>query len=133
MEDIFVAKYDGTTGSLEWAKRFGGVNYENGMNLRVQVDGKLFLTGYYSGTMAFGPITLNASPIFNELFVAHLDASGTPLWAVRGGGADFDQGSAISVFDRTVYVTGFIRANSDFGLISLTPVGQDCIVGRIHY
>ena len=55
LQDIFVAKYFGTTGSHAWSKRFGASNdSDSGVGVSVDGSGNTVVTGQFQGTVDFG-------------------------------------------------------------------------------
>ncbi|MCB2409370.1 LamG-like jellyroll fold domain-containing protein [Hymenobacter lucidus] len=93
----------------------------------VDAAGNVFVTGNFSGTVAFGSTVLSAVGN-NDLFVAkYVPATATWAWAQSGGGIDNDLGSGIAVSGGSVYVTGHITnttANTNgvlFGGTGTTP------------
>lgn len=92
--NIFVAKFipSGSGGSWAFAEAFqsSGLAVVTGMVLDAQ--GNIVLAGYFTGsTLNFGATTLTApdsvdgGPDVSNGFVAKLDASGNPLWALGFG------------------------------------------------
>ena len=94
------------------------------------VTGNVYITGSFTGTIAFGNIQLTSAG-GNDLFVAKWSPT-AQAWtsAVRGGGLGNDQGSGIAVIKRdptspitTVHVTGFFTTNAT------TPTSSAVIAG----
>jgi hypothetical protein len=89
----------------------------------VDALGNVFVTGYFTGQVAFGNSVLTSAGN-NDLFVAkYVPTTGTWAWAQRGGGTGSDSGYGIAVSGTNVYVTGGIvnnRANSATVLFSGT-------------
>jgi hypothetical protein len=76
--DAYVAKYD-AQGSLLWAKSYWDQENMEGQALAVGPDDLPYLAGTYEGQPTLGSTTL---PYGNpSLFLAKLDANGTPTWA----------------------------------------------------
>jgi hypothetical protein len=69
--DIFVAKYD-TGGNTLWAKRAGGIAFDDSHSVSTDISGNVFVTGFFgSASIAFGSDTLaNAGGI--DIFTAKL-------------------------------------------------------------
>ncbi len=58
-DDIFVAKYDGLTGSHIWSKEFGDTVIDRGTAVAIDTIGNVLLSGYFKGIADFGsgPLT----------------------------------------------------------------------------
>lgn len=115
------------TPTWQWGKRpSGGTSSDFGQNICTDVNGNVFLTGYFSSpTISFGSTTLtNASSTGTDFFIAKYDASGNVLWTQRSGGTSSDYGYGVSTdVNGNVYVTGYFLSSSiTFGSITLTNV-----------
>ena len=76
--DIFVVKYNGA-GNVVWAKSAGGIYYDNGIGISVDVNGNAYLTGgFQSNTISFGNTTLTNATTngYADIFTAKLDSTG---------------------------------------------------------
>ena len=60
-DDIFVAKYS-SDGALAWAKAMGGTDYDRGAGIAVGLDGSVYTTGYFNGTVDFDPGKRHVQP-----------------------------------------------------------------------
>ncbi len=115
-----------------WAVNMGGKNMESPVAISVDPNGQIAITGEFQGTAIIGNDTLNAvygrdvfiagefqsQFIFNDIsyssegnldgFLAKYDISGTPQWAVTGGGSrnEFFNKVAVEAGGNAVYVTG---------------------------
>jgi hypothetical protein len=87
--DIFVAKYDNSTGTLVWATSAGGSGNDQGFGIAVDGSGNNYVTGVDSG----------------DIFVAKFDSSGTPVWATNAGPGSGGFGIALDGSGNS-YVTG---------------------------
>ncbi len=87
--DIFITKLDGD-GNTVWVETFGDEDPAQAADQLVWgvvVDGssRVVLSGTFGGTLVFGsPVTAQGDP---SLFVAAVDASGSPQWMSPFGGA----------------------------------------------
>ena len=103
-DDAFVVKYD-SAGTLLWARRIGGIlSEEELISVNTDSAGNIVVTGPYNSN----PVTIynadgsNAFTLTNsgssDGFVVKYNSAGTPLWALRFGGAGID-GSESITFD----------------------------------
>lgn len=115
--DIFVAKFN-STGVFQWVKGFGGSGSDGASGIRVDTSGNIYITGYFSGQVNFGNITLTAQGVLYA-FVAKLDKQGDAAWAhefgVTGPRGTEHKGVALDLDqDANVYVTGTFTETVDF-------------------
>ncbi len=116
-KDIFLAKYD-FSGKLIWALSVGGGNEDEGLALFTDLQGNVYMTGTFMGTVDFDPspfirrLTSNGG---KDLFLAKYDPWGNLLWAYNIGERNNDQGVALFVDPKgSLYLAGnFINA-ADF-------------------
>jgi Beta-propeller repeat/FG-GAP-like repeat len=118
--DVFVAKYN-SSGALQWAKRAGGTEFEEGFGIAVDGSGNSYITGYFEGAATFGlgegNQTMLTSDGSDDVFVAKYNSIGTLQWARRAGGTGFDDGFGIAVDGSgNGYVTGYFQGTATFGL-----------------
>jgi hypothetical protein len=120
---MFVAKYS-PSGSLLWAKGFGGTAMASDFGPAVAVDGTnniVLLGRLQSANVNFGGITITP-PGSSSLVLVKISSSGATLWAkAYGTGKVVPQGLAI---DRSgdIGVTGQFGTASDFGGGSISSV-----------
>ena len=71
--DIFTAKYN-TNGTLEWAKRAGGLSGDGGRAITSLSDDSTVVTGFFCGSATFGPGESNQTALTSagsyDIFVA---------------------------------------------------------------
>ncbi|HEX5002145.1 MAG TPA: T9SS type A sorting domain-containing protein [Bacteroidia bacterium] len=124
---IFVAKYD-SSGTVLWARNATGVTSSAVNDIKTDMDGNVYLTGYFSGGfMAFGSDTIfgQAQPVMQQVFIVKFDSSGTFLWANSSSGVTaYGTGLACDT-NGNVFVTGYFYSNNPvtFGNDSLTSEG----------
>lgn len=117
--DGFLARYHGD-GSLAWVEQFGGAaGNDAGISVAAIADGSCVVTGTFTGTATFGKgvnlVTLSAAG-GTDVFVARYDATGTLLWARRGGGPDDDVARGITLAaNGDVVVCGGFGGTATFG------------------
>jgi uncharacterized delta-60 repeat protein len=140
--DIFIARYN-SNGTLAWATQAGGITGEWGKGITALSDNSTILTGYFTGTIYFGPGEPNETIIMSagnsDIFIARYNSDGTINWARRAGGSSTDEGSAVATLsDDSSVVTGYFRESATFGpveeneTILTTAGGTDIFVARYN-
>ena len=82
--DLFVAKF-GPDGTPLWVRSAGGANFDEAMDVAVDGEGRITITGYFeSPSITFGSTVLNKQGNM-DAWVAQYDASGNAQWARRYG------------------------------------------------
>ena len=104
--------------SLGWVESFHGTHQEVGKAVVTDVQGNIYTTGYFLGTVDFDP-GINNYPLSSsgqqDIFISKLDMNGHFVWAKRIGGSGNDISNAITMdIDGNIYVTGFFRNTVDF-------------------
>jgi hypothetical protein len=123
VQDIFIAKYDGS-GALLWARNAGGILNEEVFGICVDGEHGLYITGSTAGVAYFGADSLveNTPNSGSDLLLAKYDLSGTFQWAKRCGGEDWDVGKAVGVdLDGNLFVTGYYTTAAYFDGFLLNP------------
>jgi hypothetical protein len=119
LNDIFLAKYDGT-GALLWGFNIGGNKNDEGLDVVTDAAGNVYLSGEFSGTVDFDPgagVT-NLSSTFSggQMFVAKYSPSGTLIWARHIASITFGDNAATHVaLDAmgNVYLQGYFQGTID--------------------
>jgi Ig-like domain-containing protein/beta-propeller repeat-containing protein len=129
---IFLAKYD-TDGNLLWVTAPDGSGTDYGKSVAVDSGGNPFISGYFSGTAAFGANILTASLTNGNtaMFVAKYNSAGNCLWAQQaaGNGYDYGRGVALNAAGEA-YVTGTFHGTAAFGSTNVTSSANDIFVAR---
>jgi len=122
--DVFVAKYAGSSGAYIWSKHVTGPGWENATGVAVDSTGNIAVTGNFDNAIDFGGGALSTVGS-GDIFVAKLSgASGAQLWARRFGGSTNDSGNAVAIDGSgNVVTTGSFGATVDFGGGPLTSAG----------
>ena len=116
--DSFVVKLD-ANGSLLWAKAFGGPQKDQVQSIRLDPNGNVLTTGYFSSTADFDPGPSNYPLTSNgpgtDVFISKLDGNGNFVWARAMGGSGTDSGEGIANDALGyVYTTGSFEGTADF-------------------
>jgi hypothetical protein len=134
-EDIFVAKY-GSSGTLLWAKGFGGTAGESCNGVALDGSDNILITGYYgySGTavdFGGGPLPLSGG-LVEEVFVAKLNSNGGYLWANGYASSGNDSGNGIAVDGSgNLVVVGSFQGSLSLGGSTFTSAGgSDVFVAK---
>jgi hypothetical protein len=116
--DAFVCKFN-SSGNLVWAIQLGGVGADRAACIKRDLQGNIYVTGSFSGTVDFDPGAGTASlsaAAGTDAFVAKYDAAGNYIWAMSFAESDNSTGKAVAVDPASnVYVTGNFS-----GVISFT-------------
>ncbi|PWB76534.1 MAG: hypothetical protein C3F07_03580, partial [Anaerolineales bacterium] len=127
-------------GDFVFAKRIGGVGYDQANNITVDSGGNLYITGYFDSTVDFDPGAgvSNLTPVgLEDSFIAKYDSSGNFIWAKSMGGFDYDGGDNIAVDSiGNVYTIGYFGDTVDFdpgpGVANLTSLGAyDVFISKL--
>ncbi len=98
--DVFITKTD-TNGNLIWGKSLGGSDYDYPTSIVSDIDGNIYITGSFIGTVDFDPgldvFNLTSTNNYYDIFILKLDASGNFLWVKSLGGNDFEEIVALSI------------------------------------
>ena len=124
--NMFLVKYD-PTGNVLWAKSGGLQNLCEANAVTTDVDGSVYITGYYStATCNFDNDTLRNNGLSNA-FVVKYNPSGSVMWARSIGGTRQDYGASINT-DGTgnVYITGYFMSPQ-------VVIGYDTLHSSIYY
>jgi len=116
---LWVAKFDGATGTLVSAKAFGTTGQINPYALTFDAQGNAIVAGSFNATaVVFGGQTLASlapTSTTTDAFVVKLDSSLTPLWARRWGGTHAAIRTAAVDSAGKVAVGGFFKMSADVG------------------
>lgn len=119
-DDGFVVKYS-PDGDFIWVMLFSGddvANVDAVLNLKVDMSGNVYVTGYFQGTMDIdndlGIYTITSQGYFDG-FIAKYDTDANLLWGFNLGGTNYDIINDISIDDAgNVYVVGVFTDLADF-------------------
>lgn len=129
--DAYIAKLN-SAGTWQWAKKAGGTGSDYGFGLKPDVDGNVYLSGFFEGSATFGSTTLNSYGD-KDIFIAKLTSSGSWLWTRKAGGTGADASTMVTLDNEGfVYATGYFSTTGYFGGISLVSGGSsDAFVAKM--
>lgn len=125
--DIFVAKYD-RDGDYVWAFNIGGPNGETGIDIGIDPNGDVIVSGYFNNPIDFDPsgATYIRSASNTDGFVAKYDSDGNFVWANDIGGTQYDFCNNLDIDENgNIYVIGYMGGTSNFN-----PNGSFNIAGQ---
>ncbi len=108
----------------QWANSNGGSgNIDRNIIITRDNSGNILMTGEFEGTKLFGTFSLTATGS-RDVFVAKYDATGSCLWAVKGGGflSDNDGVGIATDNNGNVYVSGNFSNNITFVPYSVNQI-----------
>ena len=129
LSDIILMKYD-SNGNIIWAKQIGGPSGDKAVDLALDNQNNIIITGTFFGTADFDPspafdtltyITIAPcsfqTPCTPDMFVAKYDSNGNHIWAKQIGSPNNENPRNIEC-DRNgnIYISGIFVLSSDFNL-----------------
>jgi len=134
--DIFIARYN-PDGTLAWAKRAGGSDYDHSNEITTLSDNSTVVTGLFNDSATFGPSEINQTILNStgsaDIFIARYNPDGTLSWAKPAGGSDAEEGIGITTLSgNSTVMTGYFYGSATFGpgepnQTILTSAGSDDI------
>ncbi len=117
--------------TVKWAKDFGSTTSDIGTRVISDASGNTYITGWYTGSMTMGSTSLTNQGN-NDIYLAKLDSTGAPVWAVSAGGAGDDRAYGLAIdANGDLYLTGLYSGTATFGTggnsVSLTSAGNSDI------
>ncbi len=118
-----------TTGSgiSRYAKSEGGSLADLGRSVASDINGNIYLTGYFTGTAYFvsEEIIGNGS---QDIFLAKYDKHGSLQWVVSAGGPLVDIGYCVTTDGHgNIYLTGLFEGTAQFENTEITSAGESDI------
>ncbi|HKH47605.1 MAG TPA: SBBP repeat-containing protein [Thermoanaerobaculia bacterium] len=111
--DVFVLRLT-PRGELVWARRFGGLQEDTGLDIAVDTRG-VYVSGSFQSALDAGPSRLTSAGK-TDGFAAKLDLSGTLQWTQRIGGPQNDEARSLAVdANGEVWVAGSFEEKAGIG------------------
>jgi gliding motility-associated-like protein len=109
--------------TTQWVKSAGGPNSDKGINIGMDGEGFIYISGYFDTEATFGPHVISGNN--KEFFVAKMDPiTGDFLWATSGGSGPDDRALGMHVDqDGFVYLTGKTWFGANFGGAPVYGIG----------
>jgi hypothetical protein len=126
--DVFLAKYNASTGALVWAKHAGGPSDDYGVEIATDHLGHVYLAGYCKSTATFDTIPITNSGASHSNFLAKYDSNGNVIWVkATTGYGEWNKCLAIDSSEANIYVYGSFRNTTSYGSNTFTSYGGDDI------
>jgi hypothetical protein len=125
--DILVVKYT-STGQFEWARTFGGPDYDDVTQAATDAAGNIYLTGSFRQSLRFGATTLTSGGA-DDGYLVKYSPQGAEQWvqSLSSAAADILYGLCVDS-PGNVYVTGGFGNQAHLGSATLTSAGMRDIV-----
>ncbi|MCW5898395.1 MAG: gliding motility-associated C-terminal domain-containing protein [Flavobacteriales bacterium] len=106
-----------------WVQDVGGVGNEHVADVKVDLDGSVYVVGEFGGTIQFGGQSyVSIGGI--DAFAARLSPTGAVLWFKQGGGSSIDRGRKLALGAAgTLAVAGEFMGQADLFGTALTSAG----------
>ncbi len=115
--DVFIIKLD-PLGNFYWVKNMGLNSDAIGYDLKLDLQGNVYITGQFTGISNFDPSVSNFTLSSNgsqDIFISKLDFDGNFVWAKSIGSSTDDVGHSVAIdISNNIYTTGWYRNITDF-------------------
>ena len=106
--DMFLIKYN-EQGDFQWAKNNGGTTVDVATGIGTDLNGNVYVSGYYQGTTFFQAQSTTALS-YNDVFLSKFNTDGECLWLRSAGSYGLDNCLGLAVnWDGTSYLTGLFE------------------------
>ena len=136
--DMFLARFD-EDGNQIWAQSNGGTNVDVATDIGVDLNNKVYVSGYYQLTTNFQGLSATALG-YNDVFLTQFDVDGHCNWLTSAGSNALDNCLGMAVaWDGTTYITGMFNEEMFAGDVSFAGDGFDIFIlchnsdGSIRY
>jgi len=131
-EDAYIVKLN-PSGNFLWAKRVGSSLFDRGNAITVDLNGDVYVGGYFRLTVDFDPnsgVTELTAAGEEDAFVLKLSTNGNFIWVKQLSGTLFQGISSLKVAESgSLYASGFFLGTTDFdpspAAYEVTATGAD--------
>lgn len=95
VSDIYLVQMD-TSGAVQWARGYGGPDWEWGKSVAVDNENNAFIAGDFESEMILADSNFIANG-FSDYYLAKINESGDFQWALSGGGTGANKGESVTV------------------------------------
>ncbi len=136
----FLLKLD-ENGNFQWVRKYGGPDgVSEGLEVTLDNNGEVILTGYFTGTCEFDPINGGmsfTSSVARDAFLMKVTNAGSTVWARQLEGTDDNRSNTVAVDDNgNLVIGGFFKGQIDYNMlnpgtaIDTTSTGNDIFVAK---
>lgn len=123
--DAFLAVYD-ADGNVNWARKIGGVNEQNGSDIAFDNDDNIYAVGNFFGLIRLRPDLEIQSPNLNDnLYFIKYDITGFPLLARSIGDLETELSESFVFTNDRFYWSGLFKNSFTVDGFSLETTGDD--------
>ena len=120
--NFFLAKYNPSTSSWEWAVEGGGNQNDWGKKLSMDINNNLYVDGYFEGSVTFGATNITSAGA-HDYFVARYSPTGQLAWIHPTGGSGAGGNSSKTDANGNFYFAGSFQGTETVGDVSLSTLG----------
>ncbi len=118
-DNIFISKFS-ADGNLQWIRICGGPLADRGLDLKVDNNDDVIVTGFFKSTALFGDTSLTSLGS-EDIFITKYNSQGDFLWVVHGAGSDNDEAFCIATdSDNNIYISGYFEETLHIGSFTLS-------------
>jgi len=118
----------------EKAETGGGLKGDNRQNLCLDPEGNIYVTGYFHQKADFGGTILTSDNGRNDAFLAKYNATGKPVWAIKGASEGNGMGYHVTIDQPgNIYVCGIFEKSISFGgIMTMGGSGNSIFVAKFN-
>jgi hypothetical protein len=117
--DVFLSKFS-NDGDLLWIRLCGGTGLDRGLDMKIDNNDDIIVTGFFSNTAFFGDTSLTSLG-FSDVFVVKFNSQGDFQWVVHGAGSNHDESLCIATdSDNNIYISGYFEETLSIGSFLLS-------------
>lgn len=123
------------TNTWQWTRdvQCNGTNTSNSFGITTDINHRVYVAGYFQGTITVGSNTYLSSGN-NDFLLVKYNEAGQPLWSRTGGSLSIDNGNCVATdLSGNVYVAGFYSGVGIFGNDTLPNGGGYSEIFLIKY
>lgn len=125
---MYIAKYDIPTGTLDTVIQAGGAGEDYPYNMKYAA-GRLYIAGLFNGTTTYAGNNYTSAGNYDVLVTCFDTSLTVNYWAAKAGGTGQDLANDLVVRENSgvvdmVYVVGEFRSTAAFGSNNLTSAGN---------